>query len=99
MTSIVSAYKADSYRLFLLTIWHLDALKSRVERSIKSTLEQKKHELGLSYRVQIVFYLSDRRLKRIATIIERLLLINPFFNDPTDRINHTETRPYMYMHQ
>ena len=26
--------------------------------------------------------------KRIATIIERLLPINPFFNDPTDRINH-----------
>ena len=31
-------------------------------------------------------------------IIERLLLINPFLNDPTDRINHTETRPCMYMH-
>ena len=31
--------------------------------------------------------------------IEQLLSINPFFNDPTDPINHTETRPYMYMHQ
>ena len=31
--------------------------------------------------------------------IEQLLSINPFFNDPTDPINHTETRPYMYMDQ
>ena len=37
--------------------------------------------------------------KRIAKIIERLILINPFFHDLTDRINHTENRPYMYMHQ
>ena len=42
---------------------------------------------------------TGTRRKRIAEIIERLPPIKPIFNDPADRVNHTETRIYMYMHQ
>ena len=78
----MNAYKADSYGFFLPTIWYLDALKSRVETSIKSAVD----------------LATDCKLYSILAIVSQtdrydnrtLLPINLFLKDTTDRINHTQ---------